>query len=398
MLLHSAVLFLAAQNEIMNRQIRILLVDDYDLLRSTLARCLKGAGFEVLEAGDGVDALTHLKVFLPDAIICDVTMPRMDGLELRAHLQLDPRFQSIPFLFLTARDSEEEVLLGLDLEPDDYLSKNTTHAVLIKKITTVIKRHRAERTAATADLAKASIEAGVQLLPVRPPAFAGFSLAQFHKPYQEIPGGDFFDYIRFNDTTLIVVLGDVMGKKWSAWMFAHAYMAYVRSAIHSLASPKEQSVTPAEILTRLNAMICNDESTAEVLCTISVVRLCSTSSQILYATAAHIPAVLCRQEGGEVELLHQAGAPIGFMPESEYTDRTIEMKEGDRLVLMTDGITEACDADGIEFGGDALLDTLHAHTGELNLLETIYEEALRFSTSAPLDDDASLLEIQMGAH
>jgi sigma-B regulation protein RsbU (phosphoserine phosphatase) len=373
---------------------RILLVDDYELIRSTLARCLKGAGYDVIEAGDGAEALLLLNECAPDAIICDVSMPVMDGLELRAKLQADGRFQSIPFLFLTARDSEEEVLLGLDLEPDDYLSKNTPQAVLIKKIDTVIKRHRAERKAATADLAQASIDAGVQLLPGQPPAFAGFSIGQFHKPYQEIPGGDFFDYIRVNETSLIIVLGDVMGKKWSAWMFAHAYMAYVRSAIRSLASGEDRAVTPAEILRRLNTMICNDASTAEVLCTMSIIKLSSKSSDILYATAAHIPALCCRRSTGKVVTLQHSGAPIGFRTESEYRDRVIAMAEGDRLLLMTDGITEACDHHGNGYGEEAIVDAIYSHRDDPRILEMIYEGALGFSSSIALDDDATLLDVQ----
>ncbi len=377
----------------MNSQMRILLVDDYELIRSTLARCLKGAGFDVIEAGDGIEALHVLEGCVPDAIICDVTMPLMDGLELRTKLQADELFQSIPFLFLTARDSEEEVLRGLDLEPDDYLSKNTTQAVLIKKIDTVIKRHRAERKAATADLARASVDTGVQLLCERPPLFNGYSISHYHKPYREIPGGDFFDYIRFDETTLIIVLGDVMGKKWSAWMFAHAYMAYVRSAIRSLASIEDRTVTPAEILRRLNTMMCNDASTAEVLCTVSIVQLCSTSPEILYATAAHIPALFCRHESGKVVTLQHSGAPIGFRPGSEYHNRAITMAEGDRILLMTDGITEASDRNGNGYGEEAILGTIYAHRDDPNLLEAIYSESLRFSSSTLLDDDATILEI-----
>ena len=377
----------------MNDHIRILLVDDYELIRSTFARCLKGAGFNVIEAADGIDALEQLRVCQPDAIICDVSMPLMDGLQLRAKLQADPRFHSIPFLFLTARDSEEEVLLGLDLEPDDYLSKNTTPAVLVKKVETVIKRHRAERKAATADLAKASVDAGVQLLPERPPLFPGFSITQFHKPYQDIPGGDFFDYIRCNDTALFIVLGDVMGKKWNAWMFAHAYMAYVRSAIHSLASPGENAVTPAAILKRLNTMIFNDPSTAEVLCTVSITLLSSASSQILNATAAHIPALFYRHKTGKVEAMRHSGAPVGFRMESEYSDRAIDMAEGDRFLLLTDGFTEASASDGKGFGEKALVRAIHAHRNAPILPEAIYQEALRFTSSSLLDDDATMLEI-----
>jgi len=118
----------------MNKPIRILLVDDYPMVRAALVRCLTEGGFEVMEADEGVEALNCLHACTPDAIICDVSMPRMDGFQLREVLKADERHQSIPFIFLTAHDSEEEVLHGLNLEPDDYLSKNVSQAVLLKKI------------------------------------------------------------------------------------------------------------------------------------------------------------------------------------------------------------------------------------------------------------------------
>lgn len=70
------------------------------------------------------------------------------------------------------------------------------------------------------------------------------------------------------------------------------------------------------------------------------------------------------------------------------------MAEGDRILLLTDGITEACDKDGTGYGEEAILGTIYSHKDNPRILDMIYQEALEFSSSTALDDDATLLEIQ----
>ena len=190
------------------------------------------------------------------------------------------------------------------------------------------------------------------------------------------------------------MLGDVRGKKWSAWMFAHAYMAYVRSAILSLASSREHTGTPAAILKHLNTMLCNDGSTAEVLCTLSIIRLCSTSSTVHYATVAHVPALFFERSTTNIRTIDEGGEPIGYSRETEYRDCTIDMAQDDLLLLTTDGITDASNSDGSGYGERDLLHTLRVHQDKQQLLETIYREALQLSSSTLLEDDATLIKIQ----
>jgi phosphoserine phosphatase RsbU/P len=373
---------------------RILLVDDYELLRTPLARYLTEAGFDVVQAADGVEALQQICVQIPDAIISDVVMPRMDGFQLRETIQCDKKLRHIPFLFLTGYDSEEEMLKGLDLEPDDFLSKSISQTVLVKKLETVIKRHRAERNAANADLADASAAAGVQLLPERPPAFNGYEIAHLYKPYKEIPGGDFYDYIRINPETLMIVLGDVQGKQWSAWMFSHAYMAYVRSAVRSLARSSAHPPTPASVLEQLNQAMCNDGKAAEVLCTLTLMQLHAHSHTILYANAAHVPALHVQPQQHTCAYIEDGGAPIGFRPDTVYVNREIELRDGEMLLLMTDGITDGDRIDEDWLGTTSLHCLAQSHRTDADVLKTLFEEAYRTVGMGGIEDDATLLSIR----
>jgi len=102
---------------------RILLVEDNARLLRSMAFLLHVAGFEVLTAGDGVEALDILRKRAPDLIIADIDMPRLDGYELLRRLRADQRWSSIPFIFSSDKYDLDDLLFALDLGADDYLPK-----------------------------------------------------------------------------------------------------------------------------------------------------------------------------------------------------------------------------------------------------------------------------------
>jgi len=102
---------------------KILLVDsDVENLR-LYEISFRRAGFIPTIATDGGDALKKIELFQPDLIISEVNLPNMDGYEFCAEVKNDPRFRSIPFLFLTKEKSIENKVMGLELGADDYLVK-----------------------------------------------------------------------------------------------------------------------------------------------------------------------------------------------------------------------------------------------------------------------------------
>ncbi len=107
----------------MSRMARILLIEDEAPIRANLRRFLQIEGYEVFEAENGVIGLARTRELVPDLIICDVMMPEMDGLGVLAALRADPAIAGIPFVFLTASASSEEVQRGFELGASDYVTK-----------------------------------------------------------------------------------------------------------------------------------------------------------------------------------------------------------------------------------------------------------------------------------
>lgn len=118
---------------------RILVVDDEPALRQSLARSLRFEGYTVMTAADGADALVQLPDARPDAMVVDIMMPRVDGVELCQRLRRDGDLT--PILMLTARDAVRDRVRGLDAGADDYLVKPFAHEELLARLRAMLRRY-----------------------------------------------------------------------------------------------------------------------------------------------------------------------------------------------------------------------------------------------------------------
>ena len=112
----------------------ILIVDDETILRVNLCEMLAFEGFNVIDAENGVVAVRLARTCLPDIIICDVTMPEMDGFEVLERLQENPATAAIPVLLLTARAEKSAVQHGLEMGAIDYILKPFTFNDVLSKV------------------------------------------------------------------------------------------------------------------------------------------------------------------------------------------------------------------------------------------------------------------------
>jgi DNA-binding response OmpR family regulator len=101
----------------------ILVVDDQLTLRDNVKQMLEEAGYQVLTAGDGVEALNILQAQPVDLVLADIAMPRMNGYELYERVRKNPQWIKVPFIFLTARTLDSDIRYGKQLGVDDYLVK-----------------------------------------------------------------------------------------------------------------------------------------------------------------------------------------------------------------------------------------------------------------------------------
>lgn len=115
----------------------ILVVDDDDLMRRSLAYNLNQAGYETRTAGTAEDALAMSQMDTPDLILLDITLPEMDGLDALRHFKSDLH---VPVIFLTARRRELDEVLGLELGADDYITKPFNLDVLLARVKAVLRR------------------------------------------------------------------------------------------------------------------------------------------------------------------------------------------------------------------------------------------------------------------
>lgn len=119
---------------------KILVVEDEDSLRELIVFNLTKAGFDVVESENANDALIFIEEITPDLIILDIMMPGLKGTQLLQILKKSPKFSSIPVIIISARSSESDIVEGLELGADDYITKPFSMKVLIAKIKILLRR------------------------------------------------------------------------------------------------------------------------------------------------------------------------------------------------------------------------------------------------------------------
>lgn len=127
---------------------KILIVDDEPDALELVGFNLKRAGFDILSASDGKEALRKAREFSPDLMVLDLMLPEIDGLELCRMLRADPLTRSMPIIMLTAKAAEVDRVLGLELGADDYLTKPFSPRELILRIRNILGRWKAEEGSA----------------------------------------------------------------------------------------------------------------------------------------------------------------------------------------------------------------------------------------------------------
>jgi sigma-B regulation protein RsbU (phosphoserine phosphatase) len=181
------------------------------------------------------------------------------------------------------------------------------------------------------------------LLPKDIPQIAGFEVAAAWQPARMV-SGDYFDVIKLGERRLAICIADVAGKGISAALL----MASVQATVRAFA---RESESPARVCSRVNSVLCGNIATGKFVSFFYGI-LDATTCTLQYCDAGHPCPILV--SGGSVRQLRADGAVLGIFPAWNYQDATIELNSGDRLLLFTDGITEASGLDEQEFGEDTL--------------------------------------------
>lgn len=223
------------------------------------------------------------------------------------------------------------------------------------------------------------------LLPKTLPQLPGVQLAGAWQP-AKVVGGDYFDVIRLDSKRLGVCIGDVAGKGISAALL----MANLQASFRALATA---DASPSAVCAKLNAFLCSNLALGKFI-TLFYGILDAERLTFTYESAGHCPALLLKK-AGQVEVLHGEGAVLGVLPDWTYRDSVASLAAGDRLLLYTDGVTEAENHAGEEFGEARLVHAARLADGSAdNMQRKIMEEVSGFC-GANFADDATLVVVAL---
>jgi len=227
----------------------------------------------------------------------------------------------------------------------------------------------------------------VGLLPDSLPKVAGYSLHAGNLPSRGV-SGDYYEVLtRQEGKELAVVIADVSGKGIAA--------SILTASLEALAAePIESDHTPAEICESVGARLFR-RTTPEKYATAIISTVDVASGKLTCSNAGHNPAILQRADG-EHELISSTGVPLGVLPNGAYENSEIQMEPGDTLVLYTDGITEAANAEDEEYGLDRLV-AICRHNATLtveDLSRAIEQDLDAFVHGRPYADDRTMVFIR----
>ena len=367
---------------------KILLVEDEVNIIKLFEFNLKRAGFEVHSALNGKQALEKVWEVKPELILSDIMMPEMDGFEFRRELVKDDFLKTIPFVFLTAKGAEDDILEGYDLDIQDYILKTSSTKVVIAKINAIIASYAKEREKVISEVQSAAGNMIAAVVPDDAPVFEGYEIGHWHQTYQGIPGGDFIDYFQLDDENLIVILGDVMGKKWGAYYFAIAYAGYIRSAVRFILQ-SDKKFSPGQIIEKVNESVFKDERISEVYITLSVL-LVNKNGTVKYSGAGDLPLFYKKDK---IDFIKSDGVLLGYFDNSEYKDYELQLDSGDEIYLMTDGIIEAQNSKGEQLSVEGFMKIISNKNDKNNVHEEI-KKGFDIYTNKKYEDDISIITVK----
>jgi len=201
-------------------------------------------------------------------------------------------------------------------------------------------------------------------------------------------GGDFYDFIELPDARIGIVMADVSGKGVPAAFF----MAVSRTSLREQASHHS---TPGACLAQTNDVLCG-QNPLDLFVTVFYAILDPATGVLCYANGGHNPPLIARADGAIESLDGEGGLVLGVMPGVSYPEHTMQLRPDDRLVLYTDGITEAFNPANEAYGLERLVAEILAHRAGSShtLVERICGSVTHFAGTAPQSDDITLTALK----
>ncbi|HYD30470.1 MAG TPA: fused response regulator/phosphatase [Azospirillaceae bacterium] len=354
---------------------RVLIVDDNEFNRKSLAMVIRKAGIVAIEfAVDGLDGLAKVEGFHPDLILLDVDMPNLDGLEMCRRLRANPAHATLPVLFQTALDSDQEQVNCFNAGGSDFISKPIKPGECVARV-----RHQLEKRKLFNDLSafRERVERELRhaqamqlsLLPEKETLEAvgarhGLAISSHFETSSEL-GGDLWTVFDLDDDHVGFLIVDFAG---------HGITAAINTfRLHTVFERlSDDRYDPSVWLTALSAQL-KEVLPVGQFATAFYGVLDITTDTMLFATAGAPNPVLGVGVGvGDgISLVDSAGFPLGATRRAVYQNRTLSLPKGGFLFLYSDALIECQDRQGKALEHDGVL--------------TLVRQAVVEQPGAPLD-------------
>lgn len=365
----------------------ILVVEDEHTLRRLLEYRLSKQ-YDVRTAANGEEALQRIAEEIPDLIISDIMMPKMDGFALQAALQERKETRAIPFIFLTAKADEMSRMKGMRTGVDDYITKPFDIEQLLSRIDRLLERKKIFQEQLDAKIGQ---DFSQKLMPKTLPDVEGYR-ALFHNSPREHGGGDLFDWTQPEPGVFFFTIGDVMGKGIQAKFYAFSFLAYVRTTLHAML---HDSKSPAELMRRVNRALMQDEFMQETFASLLIMRWEPDRHVLTYANAGHCRPILITPDGPR--LVSYSDMVLGLDANTEFKDTQFTLPPRSALITYTDGLIEQQLSEGHMLGEQGVLDYAMQALGNPDPINNVLNRVLSRSETPEFADDILVfwLERQM---
>lgn len=380
----------------------LLIIDDDDVVRASLAAYLDDSGFRVLQAPSGPKGLELFDSERPDLVICDLRMPQMDGLELIR--LISERQNDLPVIVVSGAGVMNDAVEALRLGAADYLIKPLEDLAMLEhsvrraldrsRLRLENRRYREQLETANRDL-QASLhllqedqDAGRQvqmnMLPVTP-----WTTDDFHFAHQIIPSlylsGDFVDYFRVDEHRIGFYLADVSGHgASSAFVTVLLKFMTTRLLYESRRGGTLREFKPSEVLDHINRGLINCKLGKHVTMLGGVID--QERNVLHYSIGGHLPMPVL-YDGESARYLEGRGLPVGLFVDATYDDFEMVLPERFSLTLLSDGILDLLPGDTLNDKESALPELVAGAGGTLDGLRG----AFGLAALHDMPDDIALL-------
>jgi len=369
---------------------RVLIADDQQHILDALELLLRNSGFATESVNHPAHVLRMLETHPFDAVLMDLNYTRdttggREGLELVSRIRALDKF--LPVVVMTAWGSVDLAVEAMRRGASDFVQKPWNNWHLLEKLQHQVSQAQSERRIQRLreDELEEAREIQTKLLPKTLPAIPNYDIAAMTQPVRFV-GGDYYNVVRIDDQHTAFCIADVAGKGMAAALLTSSLQA----ALHPLIGGR---LAPLEVCQRLNRVLCDLTPDGKFISFFYGV-LNNADQRFTYCNAGHNPPLLTRADGTSCEL-RSTGAVLGQFPDWNYEQADLQMKGGDSLVIFTDGLVEACNAEQDFFGEERLVGIVRENGGASaeSVMNRLMATASRHC-DGHFQDDASLIVLK----